>query len=407
MTAAGRRRALAIDVGTGTQDVLLFDADQQIENAVRLILPSPTAILAERIRAATRARRPVLLTGALMGGGPVAWAARDHAAAGLAIAATPDAARTMDDDLEQVRALGIAVVPADGVADRAAVPGTVTVDLRDAWIPELAQALGLFDVDLAAVDAVAIAVFDHGAAPPGVSDRRFRFERLRERLAAEPDLGPIAFSYLAPDVPAAFTRLATAAAAARGWLDPAGRTGVAVLAMDTGPAAILGALDDAQVRHALERGRPVVAVNIGNFHTLAMHLEPTGGSRSRGRAAARISGIFEHHTGELTRPQLSRFLRQLADGTIRDDDVFGSQGHGALVLPALGGASAASGDTRPFLALTGPRRELLAGHVVRGLGRPHLAVPHGDMMQAGPFGLLRALASRVPGWREPVSRRLG
>ena len=114
MTAAGRRRALAIDVGTGTQDVLLFDADQEIENAVRLILPSPTVILAERIRAATRARRPVLLTGGLMGGGPVAWAARDHAAAGLAIAATPDAAGTMDDDLEQVRALGIEVVPRMG-----------------------------------------------------------------------------------------------------------------------------------------------------------------------------------------------------------------------------------------------------------------------------------------------------
>ena len=407
MTAAGRRRALAIDVGTGTQDVLLFDADQEIENAVRLILPSPTAILAERIRAATRARRPVLLAGALMGGGPVAWAARDHAAAGLDIAATPDAARTMDDDLEQVRALGLAVVPADGGADRAAVSGTVAIDLRDAWMPELAQALGLFDVDLAAVDAVAIAVFDHGAAPPGVSDRRFRFERLRERLAAEPDLGPIAFSYLAADVPAAFTRLATAAAAVRGWLDVAGLTAVPVLAMDTGPAAILGALDDAEARHALERGRRVVAVNIGNFHTLAMRLEPTGASRPGDGAAARISGIFEHHTGELSRPQLSRFLRQLADGSIRDDDVFGSQGHGALVRPVRSRGSAAAGDRRPFLALTGPRRELLAGHVVRGLGRPHLVVPHGDMMQAGPFGLLRALAWRVPEWRGPVTRRLG
>ena len=202
------------------------------------------------------------------------------------------------------------------------MPGTVIVDMRDAWLPELARALALFDVDLATVDAVAIAVFDHGAAPPGVSDRRFRFERLRERLAAEPDLGPVAFSYLDADVPAAFTRLATAAAAVRTWLDAAGRTDVPVLAMDTGPAAILGALDDAQVRHELERGRRVVAVNVGNFHTLAMRLEPV----------PRISGIFEHHTGELTRPQLTRFLRQLADGSIRDDDVFRSQGHGALVL---------------------------------------------------------------------------
>ena len=396
MTGAGPRRALAIDVGTGTQDVLLFDTDHEIENAVRLVLPSPTVILAERIRAATRARRPVRLTGGLMGGGPVAWEARDHAAAGLAIAATPEAAGTMDDDLEQVRALGIDVVPSDGAAARADVPGTVTVDMRDAWLPELARALALFDVELGAVDAVAVAVFDHGAAPPGTSDRRFRFERLRERLAADPDLGPIAFSYLDADVPPAFTRLATAAGAVRTWLRAAGRMGVPVLAMDTGPAAILGALDDAQVRYALDRGRPVVAVNIGNFHTLAMRLEP----------GPRISAIFEHHTGELTRPQLARFLRQLADGTIRDDDVFGSQGHGALVLPNDARAARA-GEARPFLALTGPRRQLLAGHVVRGLGRSHLAVPHGDMMQAGPFGLLRALASRVPDWRAPVTRRLG
>jgi len=448
------RLALAIDVGTGTQDVLLFDADREIENAVRLILPSPTVILAERIRAATRARRPVLLGGGLMGGGPVAWAARDHALAGLPIAAVPDAARTLDDDLDQVRALGIAILPPDAVvggaaghsagqaaahsagqaAGHSAAPGAVTIDLRDVWLPELARTLSLYDVDVAAVDAVAVAVFDHGAAPPGVSDRRFRFERLRERLATEPGQGPIAFSYLAAEVPAAFTRLAAAAGAVRSWLDAAGRTGVPVLAMDTGPAAVLGALDDDRVRHELGRGRGVVAVNIGNFHTLAMRLQPgrlqpgvgdgLGGaagariSRSGVRisgSGVRITGIFEHHTGELTTPQLSRFLRQLANGSLRDADVFDSQGHGALVLPVHGAGAAGSGharagepgQARPFLTLTGPRRDLLAGHVVRGLGRPYLAVPHGDMMQAGPFGLLRALAWRVPGWREPITRRLG
>ena len=424
LTAPGRL-ALAIDVGTGTQDVLLLDADREVENAVRLILPSPTVILAERIRAATGARRPVLLTGGLMGGGPVAWAARDHALAGLAISAVPDAAGTLDDDLDQVRALGITILPPDAVPGRAAAPGTVTIDLRDVWLPELAQALSAFDVDLAAVDAVAVAVFDHGAAPPGVSDRRFRFERLRERLAAEPDLGPIAFSYLEPDVPAAFTRLATAATAVRGWLDGAGRSRVPVLVMDTGPAAVLGALDDDRVRRELVRGRRVVAVNIGNFHTLAMRLEPASdrrvgrvpgtADRRPGAPRVRISGVFEHHTGELTRPQLARFLQQLADGSIRDADVFDSQGHGALVRPEGSGQAAGSNraraagsrEARPFLTLSGPRRDLLAGHVVGGLGRPHLAVPHGDMMQAGPFGLLRALAARAPGWREPIERRLG
>jgi uncharacterized protein (DUF1786 family) len=403
MTGAARRLALAIDVGTGTQDVLLFDADHEIENAIRLILPSPTMILAERIRAATRERRPVVLTGTLMGGGPVAWAARDHAAAGLAVTATPEAARTLDDDLDQVRAMGIQVVEAPAPGSPA-VPGRLTLRLRDVWLPELAGALARFDVDLRAVDAVAVAVFDHGAAPPGVSDRRFRFARLREQLADEPDGGPAAFSYLAADVPAVFTRLHAGAAAARAWLDDAGRAEVPVVAMDTGPAAVLGALDDASVRAAIARGRRIVAVNIGNFHTLAMRLEP--GPAPDG-LPVRISGIFEHHTGELTPPQLVRFLRQLADGSIRDDDVFDSQGHGALVVPAGTDRAAVAQPARPFLALTGPRRALLAGQIVRGLGRPQLAVPHGDMMQAGPFGLLRALASRVPDWKGPVSRRLG
>jgi len=48
---------LAVDVGTGTQDVLLFDTDKEPENALKLVMPSPTVLLAQAIRAATRAGR--------------------------------------------------------------------------------------------------------------------------------------------------------------------------------------------------------------------------------------------------------------------------------------------------------------------------------------------------------------
>ena len=41
-----------------------------------------------------------------MGGGPSAWAAEDHARAGLPIYATPDAARSFNDDLEAVASNG-------------------------------------------------------------------------------------------------------------------------------------------------------------------------------------------------------------------------------------------------------------------------------------------------------------
>ncbi|MBV9020505.1 MAG: hypothetical protein JOZ71_07300, partial [Ktedonobacteraceae bacterium] len=40
--------------------------------------------------------------------------------------------------------------------------------------------------------------------------------------------------------------------------------------------------------------------------------------------------------------------------------------------------------------VTGPRRELLRGSTLY----PYEAVPHGDMMEAGCFGLLRALADQ-------------
>ena len=88
-------RILAVDVGTGTQDILLFDSEREIENCFKLVMPSPTALVANRIRAATANRQSVVLSGVMMGGGPCAWAAEAHTKAQLPLYATPDAARTL------------------------------------------------------------------------------------------------------------------------------------------------------------------------------------------------------------------------------------------------------------------------------------------------------------------------
>src|ERR1700686_5274289 len=104
---------LTIDVGTGTQDVLLFDSERDLENCFKLVLPSPTVAIADRIRTATAARRRLVLQGVTMGGGPSHWATMDHVRAGLAAFATPDAARTFDDDLAAVAEMGIQVVSDD------------------------------------------------------------------------------------------------------------------------------------------------------------------------------------------------------------------------------------------------------------------------------------------------------
>src|SRR5579862_6492274 len=99
-------RILTVDIGTGTQDILLFESGKEIENCFKLVMPSPTVIIAERIKRATALGQRLLLTGVIMGGGPCHWAARDHALAGYAVAVTEEAGRTFDDDLAMVEKMG-------------------------------------------------------------------------------------------------------------------------------------------------------------------------------------------------------------------------------------------------------------------------------------------------------------
>src|SRR5438876_9373889 len=248
---------LTVDIGTGTQDVLLFDSERELENCFKLVLPSPTMVIADRVRAATAARKRLVLTGVTMGGGPSHWATMDHVRAGFETFATPDAARTFDDDLDAVAEMGITVV-SDDEAIRLADQGAERVFLRDLGLGQILQTLSSFGVDVH-LTHLAVAVFDHGAAPPGFSDRVFRFNYLRERL--ETGLGLAGFAFKRGQIPAEMTRLQAVADTAPADLP--------LLMMDTAPAAIIGALEDQRVRAA---DRPIVA-NVGNFHCLAFHLD--------------------------------------------------------------------------------------------------------------------------------------
>ena len=364
-------RILTADVGTGTQDILLFESGKTIENCFKMVMPSPTVIVAERIKRATEQGRPVLLTGVTMGGGPSHWAARDHALAGYPVAVTPEAGRTFDDDLTMVEQMGFEIIDEAEAARRAENPALLHIELQDFDAQAIITALQAFDVS-PTVDALAIAAFDHGAAPPGISDRRFRFDFITQTVQRDPT--PSAFAYPAQQTPADLTRLRSIARRASRYLTLSNSNPQApLLLMDTGSAAVLGALEDPLVREQREG----VLCNIGNFHTLAFHLRD-----------GRIEGIFEHHTGEINRAQLEQMLLKLANGTLTNDEVFNTSGHGALVLHQSQHANTAF----PFLAVTGPRRELLRGSSLH----PYEATPHGDMMLAGCFGLLRALADHEP-----------
>jgi uncharacterized protein (DUF1786 family) len=367
---------LTVDVGTGTQDIYLYDSRLDIENGIKLVMPSATMIVHRRLEEASRWGAGVLLTGVTMGGGPSQWAVEAHLGAGLPVYATPDAARSFNDELELVEAMGVQVV-SEQEAKR--LPGDIQrIALLDFDFNAVQGALERFGVGLAGLGAVAVAVFDHGNAPPGYSDRQFRFDYLDAHIRKENRLS--AFAYRAEQIPPIMTRLLAVRESARQANNPILES-IPLVVMDTAPAAVLGATFDPRVA---ERER-VLITNVGNFHTLAFRLGAGG-----------IEGVFEHHTGLLDLPELETLLRRLADGSLTHAEVFGSHGHGALVydpspLPIL----EADGYG---VAVTGPRRSLMKNSTLK----PYFAVPFGDMMLAGCFGLLAATADVLPELGETI-----
>ena len=378
-------RILTVDIGTGTQDIFLYDSRLDLENGYKLVLPSPTMMVHQRLMEATRLGVPVLLRGVTMGGGPSGWAAEAHIKAGHRLYATAEAARTLDDDLDRVAAMGVILISEDEATH---LPGPVLpIELRDFDFSAIAAAFDHFGVSLRGLEAVAVAVFDHGNAPPGYSDRQFRFDYLDARIrqvAGDDRLNILsAFAYRATGIPPIMTRLQAVAKSAQDVDAP-------LVVMDTAPAAILGATFDRRVS-ACPR---VLIANVGNFHTLAFRLEH-----------GKIGGVFEHHTGLLTLPKLEDYLRSLAAGTLQHAEVFADHGHGALVYAS---APLPLGEGDFDLAVTGPRRNMFRGGAPHpgGTLRPYFPAPFGDMMIAGCFGLLAATADVMPELGEAIRASL-
>lgn len=337
---------VAIDVGGGTQDILVYLEGEPIENCPKMVLPSPTRIVAAKIAAATRAGKPVFLFGETMGGGSCTKAAREHLAAGYSLFAAPRAALTFHDDIRKVEQMGVVVAeepPADAVRIRSG-----DVDKR-----ALAKLLRQYSVELPA--AWAVAVQDHGFAP-GKSNRQARFDWFREFIESDGNLDDLAFE----NVPPLFTRML----AVRNELAGA-------VLMDTGPAAVLGALQDETVRRHEQQAGAIIA-NAGNYHVMCALVRK-----------GRVLGLLEHHTGMLNRADLADIVERFRTGRISHEEILHGGGHGSHIS-----AEYRAAEPIRFLAVTGPRRHLF------DLGKAHAAVPHGDMMLTGCFGLVEAARKR-------------
>ena len=332
---------IAVDIGGGTQDIFVLIEGESIENCPKMVMPSPTRLVANKIFLATSEQRPVFLFGETMGGGVCAGAAKNHIAAGLAVYATPQSALSFYDNFERVEKMGVTVTEEPS-------EDAVRIRTGDVDADAITAALGSFGVEIPS--RWAVAVQDHGFSPDA-SNREARFKWYREFIDSGGRLDGLAFS----EPPGLFTRML----AVKNVLPDA-------VLMDTGPAAVLGALlDEAVARH---RDEGLIVVNVGNFHVMCAMVK-----------GDRMVGLLEHHTGLLDTARLTELLDRFREGRLSNEEILKDRGHGCYVDD-----SSIRGGLYEFVAVTGPRREILRSD------KTHMAVPYGDMMLTGCFGLVDA-----------------
>src|SRR5207244_10625981 len=137
---------------------------------------------------------------------------------------------------------------------------------------------------------IAIAAQDHGYSPKA-SNRLFRFDHWRRFLTPGSTLG----DHVWRTPPPYMTRLLAIQRDVPG-----------AIVADTGPVAVLGALEDERVAAESERGACIV--NVGNQHTLALLV--------RGEE---LFGVMEHHTEAMTTAKLELLVPRLMAGTVTHD----------------------------------------------------------------------------------------
>ncbi len=334
---------LCLDIGSGTQDVLLYSPEMELENCPKFVLPSPAIQVGRRIAALTAQGRNIWLHGRNMGGGVTRFV-RAHLKAGLKAAAERNAAFTFADDLTRVTDMGIELTDKcpDGFE-----PVALT-DFDGAWWKRFMKT-----AELDWPDNIVACAQDHGFHP-GKSNRMGRFKVWNELLNDQEGRPEALIHDTAPEM---MTRLKDVQESIGGGM-----------VADTGAAAVLGALFVPEIEEESFR-RGITLVNVGNSHTIAFLLYN-----------GRIFGVYEQHTGIVDGPKLWSDLTEFRRGALSFAQVFEDRGHGCLTreLPAE-----AQGFAPTYVL--GPRRGLLQDRDVS------FPAPGGDMMLAGCFGLIKGM----------------
>ncbi|WP_409200252.1 DUF1786 domain-containing protein [Methanobrevibacter sp. DSM 116169] len=338
-------KILAIDIGTGTQDILFYDTTKELENSIKLVLPSPHIFIGQKI---DQIENNILFTGNIMGGGKLKKKILEHIDKGYEVVMEEKCAKTIRDNLEHVKDLGIKIKD-----DNKNYDSYTKIYLSDVDMKKLKETFLNYDLDFE-IDKIAIAVQDHGYNEK-MGDRDFRFEKIREKIKFPINVEE--FGYI-DNIPEYFSRMKSVESTIKN------EEKLTPLLMDTKFASICGMCYDENIKNL----NSFIVIDIGNGHTTAASIENN-----------KIQGIFEHHTSSLTKDSLEKYITKLASGKITNEEVYNDHGHGAHVINPI--------STIEKVVVSGPRRELIESTHLDW----YYSCPGGDVMMTGTIGLIKTL----------------
>ena len=350
-----------MDIGSGTEDILLYDDQKELENCIKLVLPSPATVYSKMIKYYTKSRSNLFVKGETIGGGSFSEALKNHLYEGLKVILTKNVAYSIRNKLEEVENQGFQIIdeetpPADFSGE--------TLEVKEININIIQKFLNEFQEDLSDIDIIAIAVQDHGIPKNGISNRKFRLDQIERRLKNNQKLESLA--YEEDELPNHFIRMTSAFKSSNSQM-PEAKT----IVMDTSIAAILGCLEDQKI----SKVSTLLSANIGNEHFTASII-------SEGKVLA----LLEHHTSLMTPPKIESIVKDFIKGNVSHDSIFEDGGHGAFYtlipkkIPDI-----------DIIVITGPNRAKIKNTNIKA----HFAAPGGDMMMTGPIGLIKAAKYKI------------
>jgi len=329
---------LCMDIGKGTQDILYIRKENvdNLENSVKLILPSPTTILSNKIK---NMREDLYIDGYIMGGGPVNRAINEHLKKGYNVYISERAARTIRDNLDEVSEMGVSIV------SRIDSPNIIFKDIDFNMLKSMFKSFG----EDFKPDYVLVGCQDHGYVP-NQSDRITRFNYFRDIL--NKNKNPKTYLFDKIENCGYFSRF-------KSILSQLNNEGYRGFVMDSKICSVCG------INHYAESIGidEFVGLDIGNGHTLGVSIKK-----------GLVYGLFEHHTRMLSDKKLDGIVKKLINGTLKNEEIFNEGGHGASVV---------EGINPKKIFISGPNRGLFKNYGV-------YAYPGGDVMITGCVGLFDA-----------------